>query len=115
VKGRKPGEQNERNDWSLLGFMFALIDDEARFERLMALGKLLLRFLVLFVLLSVAVAVIVVLARVDLIAWYYRETPHATEWQRWGIPPGSIAVVCGGIKFFRYRKRARKQSKARSR
>jgi hypothetical protein len=113
VNGREPREQNERNDWSFWGFLHSVLDDRARFARLVVLLRLFLRMLVLLVVLVVALLLAYLLVKGDAIAWYDHVTPRATDPERWGILSGGIGVVFGGIKFRRYRKRVKRSRGSR--
>lgn len=108
MTGREPGKRNWRNDWPVLGFLDRTLDDEQRFERFKELCRLLMPLVMLVIVLTVVCVLVGVLAlaHVDVIGGYYRLTPRADGWQRWGIPSGSISVALIGIKASRkYRSR----------
>jgi hypothetical protein len=102
MTGREPNERkrNWQNDWPILGFLDRTLDDERRFERFKELCRLLLPLAMLVIVLIVVCVLVGVLAlaHVDVIGGYYHLTPHADEWQRWGIPSGGISAALIGIK-----------------
>lgn len=110
MTGREPdgGKRNWRNDRPILGFLDRTLGDEQRFERFKELCHLFMPLITLIIVLAILSVLVggLVLAHVDVIGGYYRLTPHADEWQRWGIPSGSISVALIGIKASRkYRRR----------
>jgi hypothetical protein len=82
MSGREP----KRDGWSLLGFLHSVLGSGPRFWRL----------IVLILVLMFAYA----LAKGDVIAVYDHLTRHASGWAKWGIPPGSVGVTLGAMKFF---------------
>jgi hypothetical protein len=109
VNGREPRQQNERNDWTFWGFLHSVLGDGPRFARLVVLLRLVLRMLVLLVTLVVALLLSYLLAKGDVIAWYYHLTPHVTDPERWGILSGGIGAAFAGIKFRGHRKRVKRR------
>lgn len=80
----------DKDGWSLLGFLYYVLDSGPRFWRLIAL-------LVVFI-------VAYTLAKGDLTTGYEHLTRHDPGWARLSIPPGSISAVLGAMKYFRHRR-----------
>ena len=83
-------EPDNRAGWSFLGFMRSVLGDGPSFWRLFAL--------VLLLIFGYA------LAKGDVTALYEHLTLHATVWEKWGIPPGSVGIVFGARRYFIYRR-----------
>jgi hypothetical protein len=83
-------EPDNRAGWSFLGFMRSVLRDGPSFWRLFAL--------VLLLIFGYA------LAKGDVTALYEHLTLHATVWEKWGIPPGSVGIVFGARRYFIYRR-----------
>jgi hypothetical protein len=88
----------DKDGWGLLGFLYRVLGDGPRFWRLIAL----------LVVLMVAYS----LAKGDLTTGYEHLTRHDPEWARLGIPPGSISVVLGAMKYFSRRREVRRREHA---
>jgi len=83
----------------ILGFFYACISSPGKFRRLV----------VLIVVLALAAALVVAVAKGELIAAYYQLTPHASEWERWIVPPGGIGVFFGSKAVFDHRRKLRRK------